>query len=264
MSAMLSGRVAVVTGASRGLGREIACALAEHGASLALVARDRTGLEETAYRIANETGASARVLSANVTSPGEVEAVREAVEHGLGTAQILINAAGIFGPLATIRDGDPAEWIRTIAVDLVGPYLTCREFVNGMLETGWGRIVNVSSAASLYAPGPLNSAYSTAKTALNRMTRHLASEIAGSGITANVIHPGSLRTDMWCEIKQKVAAAPDAVALRDWADMVERTGGDPVEKATGLVLSLLDDSSEDINGRFCWPEAALEPPIESW
>jgi NAD(P)-dependent dehydrogenase (short-subunit alcohol dehydrogenase family) len=124
--------------------------------------------------------------------------------------------------------------------------------------------VNVTSAASLYPPGPLNSAYSTAKTALNRMTRHLASEIEGSGTTANVIHPGSLQTDMWSEIKQKVATAPAAVALRDWVDMVERTGGDPVEKATDLVLSLLDDSSREINGQFCWPQEALEPPISSW
>jgi NAD(P)-dependent dehydrogenase (short-subunit alcohol dehydrogenase family) len=261
---MLSGRVAVVTGASRGLGRDIAYALAQHGASLALVARDQAGLEETARRIFCEIGGSACVVPADITSSEEVAKVRKAVAEELGTAQILVNAAGIFGPLATIRDGNPADWIRTIAVDLVGPYLTCRVFVGGMLEAGWGRIVNVSSAASLYPPGPLNSAYSTAKTALNRMTRHLASEIEGSGTTANVIHPGSLQTDMWSEIKQKVAMAPGAVALRDWVDMVERTGGDPVGKATDLVLGLLDDSSQEINGQFCWPEEALEQPIPSW
>ena len=72
-----------------------------------------------------------------------------------------------------------------------------------MLEAGWGRIVNVTSAASLHPPGPLNSAYGTAKAALNQFTRHLAAEIAGSGVTANVIHPGDVKTDMWADIRDE-------------------------------------------------------------
>ena len=73
-----------------------------------------------------------------------------------------------------------------------------------MLDAGWGRIVNVTSAASLHPPGPLNSAYGTAKVALNQFTRHLAAEIAGTGVTANVIHPGDVKTDMWADIRDRV------------------------------------------------------------
>ena len=159
----------------------------------------------------------------------------------------------------------PTIGSETLLVDAVGPYLTCRAYLGAMLSAGWGRIINVSSAAALYPPGPLNSAYATAKAALNRMTRHLAAEVAGTGVTANVIHPGSLRTDMWADIKAKVAAASgDAGALQEWVDLVERTGGDPPAKAIAVVLRLVSDEGALINGQFCWPEDALEPPIAAW
>ena len=83
-----------------------------------------------------------------------------------------------------------------------------------MIDAGWGRIVNVTSAASLHPPGPLNSAYATAKVALNQLTRHLAAEIAGTGVTANVIHPGDVKTDMWADIRDRVAVmGPEAEPL---------------------------------------------------
>ena len=82
-------------------------------------------------------------------------------------------------------------------VDLVAAYLTTRAFVNGMIDAGWGRIVNFTSAASLHPPGPLNSAYGTSKAGLNQLTRHLAAELEGTGVTANVIHPGDVKTAMW-------------------------------------------------------------------
>ena len=116
----------------------------------------------------------------------------------------------MFGPIALIRDSDPEDWVRTIDVDAIAPFLTARAFLGGMLDAGWGRIVNVTSAASLHPPGPLNSAYGTAKVALNQLTRHLAAEIAGTGVTANVIHPGDVQTDMWADIRDQVAVlGPD-------------------------------------------------------
>ena len=90
-----------------------------------------------------------------------------------------------------------------------------------MLESGWGRIVNITSAASLHPPGPINSAYGTAKAALNQLTRHLAAEVAGSGVTANVIHPGDVRTAMWADIGTGAAAGPGAAELR----VLGRLGG---------------------------------------
>jgi NAD(P)-dependent dehydrogenase (short-subunit alcohol dehydrogenase family) len=232
---------------------------------VAIVARDSAALADTARLIKDESGRLPLVVDADVTQPDLVEHMRALTESKLGPTQILVNAAGRFGPLAPLHESDPDDWIRTLVVDAVGPYLTCRAYLGAMLSAGWGRIINVSSAAALYPPAPLNSAYATAKAALNRMTRHLAAEVAGTGVTANVIHPGSLQTDMWADIKAKVAAASgDAGALQEWVDLVERTGGDPPAKAIAVVLRLVSDEGALINGQFCWPEDALEPPIPAW
>ena len=126
-------------------------------------------------------------------------------------------------------------------VNTIGPYLTCHAFVEDMVRHGWGRIVNVTSAAALHEPGPINSAYGTSKAALNQFTRHLAAEIAGSGVTANVIHPGDVKTDMWADIRDGVEdLGPIAQRYRDWAAWVESTGGDDPEKASDLIEALIE------------------------
>ena len=163
-----------------------------------------------------------------------------------------------------IRDTDPRAWVQTVMIDAIAPFLTTHQFVGGMVDAGWGRIVNVTSAASLHPPGPLNSAYGTAKVALNRLTRHLAAEIAGSGVTANVIHPGDVKTDMWKDIRDRVVQmGPEADAYKQWAAWVEETGGDPPEKAVALVLRLTGDEGADVNGQFCWVDDPLQAPIPS-
>jgi NAD(P)-dependent dehydrogenase (short-subunit alcohol dehydrogenase family) len=176
-----------------------------------------------------------------------------------------VNAAGVFGPIAFIKDSDPHDWIRTVMIDAIAPYLTSRAFLPGMLAAGWGRIVNITSAASLHPPGPLNSAYGTAKVALNQLTRHLAAEVAGTGVTANVIHPGDVKTDMWADIRDKVEPmGPEADAYKQWVKWVEETGGDPPDKAVALILRLTGDEGGAISGRFNWVEDPLQAPIPSW
>ena len=134
-----------------------------------------------------------------------------------------------------------------------------------MAGAGWGRIVNVSSAASLHEPGALNSAYATSKAALNQFTRHLASELKGSGVTANVIHPGDVKTAMWAEIKTKSEQLGSvAEAFGRWADWVQETGGDDPNKAADLVIHLMSDGAAGINGRFLWIADGLQSPIASW
>ena len=257
-------RIAVVTGGGRGLGRAIALGLAGAGARVALVARGREQLAETVELGSAATGELVD-LPCDVSDPSAVERLKADVEERLGRASILVNAAGIFGPIALIRDVDPVAWQRTIMVDAVAPLFTARAFLDGMLEQGWGRIVNVTSAAALHPPGPLNSAYGTAKAALNQMTRHLAAEIAGSGVTANVVHPGDVKTDMWADIKQRVAGTgPAGENYISWAAWVEETGGDPPEKAVDLVLRLTSDAGGDTNGMFCWIDDPLQAPVDSW
>ena len=264
MDAAARDRVAVVTGAGRGLGRAVATALAERGHPIVGVARDAAALADTADRI---HAAGGRMLSrpADVADPDAVEELAAFVHEQLGPPSILINAAGVYGPIAMIRDTDPRAWVRTVMIDAIAPFLTTHQFVGGMVDAGWGRIVNVTSAASLHPPGPLNSAYGTAKVALNQLTRHLAAEIAGSGVTANVIQPGDVKTDMWKEIRDRVVhMGPEADAYKQWAAWVEETGGDPPEKAVALVLRLTGDEGADVNGQFCWVDDPLQAPIPSW
>jgi NAD(P)-dependent dehydrogenase (short-subunit alcohol dehydrogenase family) len=134
-----------------------------------------------------------------------------------------------------------------------------------MLEQGWGRIVNFTSAASLHPPGALNSAYATSKVALNQFTRHLAAELAGSGVTANVIHPGDVKTDMWADIQaQATQAGPIGEEYLQWTRWVEQTGGDDRGKAAELVLQLMSDQAASTTGQFLWIEDGLQAPIPSW
>ncbi len=260
----LSGKVAVVTGASRGIGRAVAVGLAHAGAQVVLVARGAEQLRVTAVTV-EQSGGRATVLPANICEPAAVEQLKAQILNQFGPPAILINAAGIFGPVQLIKDSDPAAWIETLQTNTIAPYLTCRAFVGGMIDQGWGRIISVSSAAALHTPGPSNSAYATSKVALNQFTRHLAAEIAGTGVTANVIHPGEVKTEMWADIREqaeKLGAAADG--YRNWARWVGETGGDPPEKTVDLVLKLLDDDAATINGQFLWIEGGLQAPIPSW
>lgn len=264
MNVQLDGKVAVVTGASRGLGQQVALNLAAHGAHVALVARDEGQLRET-ERLIRQAGGLAQPAPADISNPAAVTHLKQFVEAQLGSPSILINAAGIFGPIQLIKESDPSRWVETIMINAIGPYLICRAFIGGMLEQGWGRIVNFTSAASLHPPGALNSAYATSKVALNQFTRHLAAELAGTGVTANVIHPGDVKTDMWADIQaQATEAGPIGEEYLQWTRWVEQTGGDDPKKAADLVLGLMSDQAASTTGQFLWIEAGLQAPIPSW
>jgi NAD(P)-dependent dehydrogenase (short-subunit alcohol dehydrogenase family) len=260
----LHGKVAVVTGASRGVGRHVAVRLAKQGAAVALLARSGAALEDTWQQLVAE-GARTLVVPADVGKPESVMQAKSVIERDLGVPSILVNAAGVFGPIELIKDSDPKAWIETIMINTIGSYLTCRAFVGGMIDGGWGRIVNVTSAAALHEPGQVNSAYGTSKAALNQFTRHLASELKGTGVTANVIHPGDVKTDMWAYIKAKserLGSVADAYVK--WVNWVEETGGDDPEKAADLVADLMSDEAAEINGQFLWIKDGLQKPIPSW
>ena len=182
----LKGRVAVVTGAGRGIGAETARALARAGASFLLAARTRRELEAVARSI----GRQARVLPCDVTKPASVKALAKKA----GAVHILVNAAGVApsDPLLKIR---LADWQRTMAVNATGPLLTMQAFLPGMLKARWGRIVNVASTAAKTA-GPYIAAYAASKHALLGLTRAAAAECASRGVTVNAVCPGFVDTEM--------------------------------------------------------------------
>jgi NAD(P)-dependent dehydrogenase (short-subunit alcohol dehydrogenase family) len=230
------------------VGRAIAVALAAEGVSVVTVSRTGSDI--------------GRSIQADVSRSQDVDRIKATVENGLGRPTILVNAAGIFGPIQPIVESDPVKWIRTLMVNTVAAYLTCRAFLPGMVEARWGRIVNITSAASLHSPAPLSSAYGTSKVALNQFTRHLAAELEGTGVTANVLHPGDLQSAMWHDIAAQVSQlGPEADLYRNWVAWVNQTGGDPPEKAADAVLGIIADGS---NGEFRWIRDPVQPPVFSW
>jgi NAD(P)-dependent dehydrogenase (short-subunit alcohol dehydrogenase family) len=260
MSTVLTGKVVLVTGAGSGIGKVIAVGLAEHGAEVVLIGRREQALNETADLIRSKGGKASSHI-ADVCQKKDVDIMVQKVLAHTGVPSILVNAAGIYGEINPITIGDPELWIQTLMTNTAGPYLICRAFVNEMVQKGWGRIVNITSAASLAPPRPTNSAYAVSKVALNHFTRQLAVELEGSGVTANVMHPGEVKTEMFEAIKKKASPTGD---MSKWVNWVEQTGGDAPEKSVKLILDLIKPESDPINGRFLWIENGLKKAAPSW
>jgi NAD(P)-dependent dehydrogenase (short-subunit alcohol dehydrogenase family) len=193
-SASLAGRVAMVTGAGRGIGRAVALALADHGALVAALARSSTGIDTTVGAI-EEAGGRAIAVRCDVVDP---DAVRAAVEHitdELGPVDVLVNNAGsnvVFGPLWEV---DLDQWWRDVTINLRGPALCAAAVLPEMIARGRGCIVNIASGSATRA-FPYNSSYAAAKAALVRFSDSLAAETAAHGVSVFALNPGTVETDM--------------------------------------------------------------------
>jgi NAD(P)-dependent dehydrogenase (short-subunit alcohol dehydrogenase family) len=235
----LNGRVAVITGASRGLGRAMALAVAEAGARVALVSRDEEKLNAVAHEI-HASGGQAEAFKADVADEASVAALERAVSLRMGKVQILINNAGV-NVRKSITDFTLDEWNFVIGTNMTAAFLMCRSFVPHMKGSGYGRILNMTSTMS-HVSLPGRAAYSGSKAGLLGMTRSIALELAPEGITVNGISPGPFATDMNTAITENPdvnAAFIANVPLGRWGK---------VEDVGRLAVYLCSDEASFITG----------------
>jgi 3-oxoacyl-[acyl-carrier protein] reductase len=197
MDLNLRDKVAIVTGGSRGLGRAICLALAEEGVRLAINYRSRTEpATQLAHQIETEYGARAEIVAGDVSKTEDVEALFTRSVETYGAVDILINNAGVW-PTAFVKDMTCEQWNKTLAVNLTGSFLTCREAVRRWRDAGrTGRIVNIVSPAAFRASTIGHADYAASKAGLVALTISLAREMAPHGIHVNAVAPGMMETDM--------------------------------------------------------------------
>ena len=197
-------RVALVTGGGRGIGREIAGALAREGLAVAVAARTRDQVEDAARALRNDEGAQAMALTLDVGDAEAIALAVGAVAATLGPIDVLVNNAGI-AESAPLSRTEPDGWERHFRTNVTGAYLLSRAVLPGMLARGWGRVINVASVAGLRG-APYVTAYTASKHALVGFTRALAEEVRGTGVTVNALCPGFSATDLVWDSARRIVA----------------------------------------------------------
>lgn len=246
----LRGRVALVTGGGRGIGRAIALQLAQARASVAVAARTRSQLEAVAAEITKLDGGRAFTQELDVTDPGSITSALERITAELGPIDILINNAGL-AVSAPLSETDPELWERHIRVNLTGPYLLTRGVLPGMLKRRWGRIINIASTAGKQGFA-YTAAYSASKHALIGFTRALALELAQHGITVNAVCPGFAATDLSWESARRIAEKTGRSydeAVRSLASFSPQKRLIEPEEVARVAVMLAGDGARGISGQ---------------
>ena len=236
----LDGKIALVTGGARGLGLTMATALAEAGADVALAGRSLDACETAAASLATATGRRARGFAADVTKLAELDRLAGEVDAALGPVDILINNAGINirGPITQLTE---ADWDAVIDTNLKGPFLCARAFGPGMVTRGWGRVINLASVLGVIALAG-RAPYASSKAGVINLTRVLALEWAGTGVTANAICPGAFATEMNRQLLE------DPVKYKEFVSRIPMGRWGELDEMAGAVVFLASPAASYVTG----------------
>ena len=247
----LKGRIALITGGGRGIGRAIALSFGREGARVALAARTTTQVEEVARKVTEETGLSALALVCDVSDAASVKRMFALVEEKLRCGpDILVNNAGI-AESAPLTKTDDDLWQRHLDINLSGTFYCTRAALPGMIERGWGRIINIASIAGKTG-APYIAAYSASKHGVLGLTRSVALEVGAKGITVNAICPGYVDTDMTTRGIENITAKTghsSEQALEAIKRMSPQNRLITPEEVAALALLLASEEGRGINGQ---------------
>ncbi len=258
MEAILKDRVAIITGGGRGIGRAIALAYAREGARLFLAARTEAELAETAA-ICQKAGGAAKVVATDVSKWDQVQQLIDTAIQEDGQVDILVNSAGIYGPIGPTADIDISAWIGAAQVNLFGPFYLCRALIPHFIERQQGKIILLGGGGAT-APLPNFSSYAATKAGVVRLADTLAEELKPFNVQVNVIAPGLVDSRLQDEV---LAAGSRAGALFDKIKQARETGAGAVspEIAASLAVFLASEASGKLTGKLI---AAPYDPWREW
>ena len=263
MQKVLSGKVAIITGANQGFGLEVARKFVLAGADVMLCARNADLLREAQDDLIKSVESTQKILAkaCDVSVEADVQTLVTETISQLSGCHILVNNAGIYGPKGEIEAVDWTEWTKTIEINVYGSILMCRAILPHFKAQGYGKVIQLSGGGATN-PIPRISAYAVSKAAIVRFAETLAEEVRGTGIDVNAIAPGALNTRMLDEVLE---AGPEKVGK----DFYERSlkqkdsGGIPLSRGADLALFLASSASNGITGKLIsavwddwehWPE----------
>ena len=241
----LDNKISIITGGSGGIGKAIAKAFAKEGSHLLLNSRTVSDLEAVKREIESLSPVKVEIFAADVSQEKQVKDLVGFALEEFSTVDVLVNCAGVMGPIGLSSDADAEKWMDTMRINLFGTFLCIQAVLPVMKERKKGKIINFSGGGAV-SPRPRFSAYSASKAAVVRLTETLAGEISEYNIDMNAIAPGAVNTKLLDAVLKAGEAAGKELAK---AKKQEREGGTPPERAAELAVFLASAESDGLTGR---------------